>query len=58
MLVTQTAGVARSAFALPPASSLLGVPFFQQTIPLELDLAGAIVAVRASNALSLVIGTS
>jgi hypothetical protein len=57
ILVPQTGGVARSAFALPPASSLLGVTFFQQTIPLELDLAGAIAAVRGSNALSLVIGT-
>lgn len=37
--------------------ALVGVPFFQQTIPLEFDLTGAITAVRGSNALALVIGT-
>lgn len=46
-----------SSFALANSASLLGVPFFQQTIPLEFDLTGAITAVRGSNALALVIGT-
>lgn len=50
-------GVARSSFALNDDPSLIGVPFFQQTIPLEFDGSGAMVAVRGSNALSLLIGT-
>ncbi len=50
-------GTAHSSFALANTSSLLGGTFFQQTIPLEFDLSGALVAVRGSNALSLVIGT-
>lgn len=33
------------------------MPLFQQTIPLEFGLSGALTAVRSSNALSLVIGT-
>lgn len=47
---------ATSAFVLSSNPALVGVPFFQQTIPLEFDVTGALVAVRASNALSLVIG--
>jgi len=48
---------ATSSFALGNDSSLIGLTFFAQTIPLEFDTLGAIVAIRASNALSLVIGT-
>ena len=48
---------ATSSFALGNDGSLIGVPFFQQTIPFEFDALGAITAIRASNALSLVIGT-
>lgn len=50
-------GTASSSFALANDPSLIGVPFFEQTIPFELDLAGALTAVRGSNALALVIGT-
>ncbi|MBL9078413.1 MAG: hypothetical protein JNL08_12960 [Planctomycetes bacterium] len=50
------AGTVSTTFALANDPSLIGVPFYQQTFPFELDLNGAIVAVRASNALSLVIG--
>jgi len=50
-------GTAHSAFALADDPALLGVAFFQQTIPLEFDGTGAIVALRASNALALTIGT-
>ncbi len=55
--LTQSPGTASSSFALANDPSLIGVPFFQQTIPFEFDAFGAIVAVRGSNALSLVIGT-
>lgn len=48
---------ATSLFALANDPSLLGVHFYQQTLPLEFDLAGALVAVRGSNALALTIGT-
>ena len=50
-------GTAHSAFALANAPALLGVSFFQQTIPLEFDGTGALVAVRGSNALAATIGT-
>jgi hypothetical protein len=36
---------------------LLGASFFQQSIPLEFTAQMALVAVRASNALALTIGT-
>jgi len=55
--LTQNPGTAISSFALNNDPSLIGVPFFQQTFPFEFDALGAITAVRASNALSLVIGT-
>lgn len=48
---------ATAALVLPNTAGLVGVPFFAQTIPLEFDGSGAIAAVRASNGLSLVIGT-
>ena len=47
---------ATTSFALANDAALVGVPFVQQTIPFEFDAFGAIVAVRGSNALSLVIG--
>jgi hypothetical protein len=55
--LTQGPGIAQSSFALANDPVLIGVPFFQQTIPFEFDLSGAVTAVRGSNALSLVIGT-
>ena len=57
LTLTQSPGTASSSFALANDPALIGVPFFQQTIPFEFDLAGAVTAVRGSNALSLVIGT-
>lgn len=48
---------ATSSFALGNDTSLIGLTFFAQTIPLEFDALGAISAIRASNALSLGIGT-
>ena len=50
-------GTVHTQFAIANDPALLGVAFFQQTLPLEFDLAGALVALRGSNALSLVIGT-
>ncbi len=55
--LTQGPGTASSSFALGDDPSLIGVPFFQQTIPFEFDPTGAIVAVRGSNALAATIGT-
>ena len=43
-------------FALGDDPTLIGVPFFQQTIPLDFDGGGALIALRASNALSMVVG--
>lgn len=48
---------ASSSFPLANSAALIGMPLFQQTIPLEFGLSGALTAVRSSNALSLVIGT-
>ncbi len=56
-VLTPGPGFARSEFAFNNDPSLIGVPFFQQTIPFEFDLAGAVTAIRGSNAISLVIGT-
>jgi hypothetical protein len=50
-------GTVRSALSLPRSASLVGGSFFHQTVPFELDGQGALVAVRASNALALTIGT-
>jgi hypothetical protein len=58
LLLTNGPGdTATSSFALGNDASLIGVPFFQQTIALEFGAGGAITAIRGSNALSLVIGT-
>lgn len=56
LLANGPGDTATSALALANDPALIGAPFFQQTVPLEFDLSGALVAVRASNALSLVIG--
>ncbi len=56
-VLTPGPGTATSQFAFNSDPSLIGVPFFQQTVPFEFDLVGAITAVRGSNALALVIGT-
>ncbi len=57
LLLPDGAGEAHSAFALANDPSLIGVPFFQQSVPIEFDSGGAIVAIRGSNALALTIGT-
>ena len=50
-------GTAQSAVALAATPSLLGVHFFQQTVPFEFDATGALIAIRSSNALAATIGT-
>lgn len=55
--LTSGPGTAHSVFALADDPSLIGVPFFQQTLPLGFDSFGAVTSIRSSNALSLVIGT-
>jgi hypothetical protein len=50
-------GTAHSSFALTNTPALLGVTFYQQTIPLEFGGSGALSAVRSSNALAATIGT-
>ncbi len=57
LLTNGPGGTATSSFAFGDDPSLIGVPFFQQTLPFEFDLAGAIAAVRGSNALAAVIGS-
>ena len=56
-VLTNGPGTAQSSFALANTPSLLGVTFFQQTIPLEFGGTGALTAVRGSNALAATIGT-
>lgn len=48
---------ASTSFAFSNDPALIGVPFFQQVLPLEFDGSGALAAVRASNALAATIGT-
>lgn len=59
ILLLQTNGpanTATSSFVLANDPALVGIPFFQQTIPCEFTGGGALLAVRASNALAQVCG--
>ncbi|MGE0143107.1 MAG: hypothetical protein AB7I19_00400 [Planctomycetota bacterium] len=56
-LRADSSGVARFEVVLPTSTSLLFQRFYQQTIPIELDSRGALVAVRASNTIMVTIGT-
>ncbi len=56
MVLAPGAGTAHSVLPLADDPALVGASFCQQTVPLELAGAGAIAAIRASNALWLVIG--
>ncbi|MBL9076720.1 MAG: hypothetical protein JNL08_04400 [Planctomycetes bacterium] len=55
VLVTTT-GTAESSLFLPSAPPIVGVTFFHQMVPLELDPLGNIVQVTATNALQLTAG--
>ena len=57
LLVPQAAGAAHTDLVLPNTASLVGGILRLQTVPLELDAAGAIVAVRGSNALAATLGS-
>ena len=56
-LTVPSGSTARAALTLAADPALLGAVFHRQSIPVEFDLGGAIAALRASNALSLTIGT-
>jgi hypothetical protein len=49
-------GAATTELAIPAAASLVGIGFRNQLNVFEVDAAGSIVAVTASNALSLTVG--
>jgi hypothetical protein len=51
-----TTGTAQSQFFLPNTPPLVGVTFYHQMIPIELDGAGAWIAITATNALQLTAG--
>lgn len=50
-------GAAAAELAIPNATSLIGATFFQQLTPIELDANLSLIAVTASNALELTIGS-
>lgn len=55
-LVLPAGGIATTQLGLPATVSLAGQVFHHQVVPLELDLAGNIVAVTSTNGLTLTIG--
>jgi len=57
MLLLPAGGVVQSELALALDPSLLGDTFYQQTLPLEFDVTGAITAIRGANAIAATIGT-
>ncbi|MBL8750009.1 MAG: hypothetical protein JNK78_12670 [Planctomycetes bacterium] len=56
ILVTTT-GTATSSIFLPNTPPLVGVTFYHQLVPIELDAQGAWISVTATNALRLTAGT-
>lgn len=57
LLLPDAMGRAQSQFALTSSPTLLGVQFVAQTVPLEFDGSGTLIAVRGSNGLALTIGS-
>ena len=55
-LLTTTTGTATMSTSLPHTPPLVGVTFYQQMIPFELDGSGNVVAITATNALQLTAG--
>lgn len=55
-LQLSVAGVTRTSVPIPNSLALIGATFHHQHIPCELDVGGALVSVRATNALSATIG--
>ncbi len=56
-LLVPVAGEVATAVPIPFAAGLIGNRFYQQVVPFEIDVGGTIVAVTATNALRLTIGT-
>ena len=56
-VVLANGGVADYAAFLPNTPPLVGLTFFHQMVPFELDLGGNVVAITATNALALTAGT-
>ncbi|MBL8748585.1 MAG: hypothetical protein JNK78_05455, partial [Planctomycetes bacterium] len=56
-LLLTTTGFAHSSLFLPNTPPLIGVSFYHQMIPIELDAQGAWIAVTATNALQLTAGS-
>ncbi len=55
-LLVTTTGTAQSTLYLPSTPPLVGLTFFHQMVPIELDALGNFVAITATNALSLTAG--
>ncbi len=56
-LLLTTTGTVQSSIVLPNALALVGAPFFQQMLPVELDPQGALVSITATNALQVTPGS-
>lgn len=54
--IVTTNGIADSQLSLPDVPPLVGVAFFHQMIPFEVDAGGALLAITATNSLRLVAG--
>lgn len=55
--VLTTNGSAESALQLPNVPAIVGVTFYHQMLPLQLDALGNVVAFTATNALQLTVGS-
>ena len=56
-VLPSSGGTARFRLQLPNSPNLVGLQFFTQMLPIELDPSNAIVAVTSTNALALTIGS-
>ncbi len=56
-LLWSTTGTAQLTFAIPNSPALVGFPFYQQVVALELDPAANLIALTSSNGLALTIGS-
>ena len=55
-IVLTTTGTATSTLFLPNTPPLVGITFYHQMVPVELDVQGAWISVTATNALKLTAG--
>ena len=56
-LYLPTAGTVSLQLQLPSATVLVGQVLYQQVVPIELDLGGSLMALTATNALQLTVGS-